>query len=192
MHLLNDDHKNAVEEMGFGSLLHFKLSYTPAKRAFKILDHFDLDTCGIVYQRGILHGYEDVQATLGLLKGSIGMVRNEHQTSNKFIGEIAYSGGQGRSNMGATFLANKLLSDTEGGEMFRKIFLILVDTVLINPSGGDGYLHTQIEEVIHDINHVKEYNWCGYVIHTLLMAHRKWAENKDKSFIGSISFPGGK
>ncbi|XP_042016873.1 uncharacterized protein LOC121764913 isoform X1 [Salvia splendens] len=89
--------------------------------------------------------------------------------------------------MGVKMLTYMMLSDIYGGEKFRKIFLILVDTILINPS-GDGYLHTQIEEVIHDIDNVKEYNWCGYVIDSLLDAHKTWARNKDKPFTGSISF----
>ena len=63
----------------------------------------------------------------------------------------------------------------------------MVDTILINPK-GDGYLHTQIEGVIHDIDNVKEYNWCGYVIDSLLKAYNTWAQNKDTPFTGPISF----
>ncbi|KAG6433375.1 hypothetical protein SASPL_104986 [Salvia splendens] len=88
---------------------------------------------------------------------------NGRQKTNKFINEIAESVGRMRSKMGAKMLTDMMLSDIYEGEKFRKIFLILVDTILINPS-GDGYLHTQIEEVIHDIDNVKEYNWCGIVL----------------------------
>ncbi|KAG6421465.1 hypothetical protein SASPL_118018 [Salvia splendens] len=185
---LNVDQRDAVENMGFGSLLHFKLNYIPAKLAFEILDHFDQDTCGVVYQRGILHiGHDDVRATLGLPNGSVRLEDNGHQRKNKFINELAESVGRKRSNMGAQILTDMMLSDICGGEKFRKIFLILVDTILINPS-GDGYLHTQIEDVIHDIDNVREYNWCGYVIDCLLDAHKTWARNKDKPFTGPISF----
>lgn len=186
--LLNDDQRDAVEDMGFGSLLHFNLSYIPAKLAFEILDHFDQDTCGVVYQRGILHiGHDDVRATLGLPNGDLKLADNGHQKTNHFINEIAESCGRKRSTLGAEMLISMMLSDIYGGEKFRKIFLILVDTILINPS-GDGYLHTQIEEVIHDIDNVKEYNWCGYVIDSLLKAHKHWAPNKDKPFTGPVSF----
>ncbi|KAG6436777.1 hypothetical protein SASPL_101679 [Salvia splendens] len=157
---LNDDQRDVVEDMGFGSLLHFNLTYIPAKLAFEILDHFYQDTCGVVYQRGILHiGHDDVRATLGLPNGGLRLEDNGHQKTNKFINEIAESVGRKRSNMGAKMLTDMMLSDIYGGEKFRNIFLILVDTILINPS-GDG----------------------------LLDAHKTWARNKDKPFTGPISF----
>ncbi|KAG6401028.1 hypothetical protein SASPL_137873 [Salvia splendens] len=157
---LNVDQRDAVEDMRFGSLLHFKLNYIPAKLAFEILDHFDQDTCGVVYQRGILHiGHDDVRATLGLPNGGLRLEDNGHQKKNKFINELAESVGQKRSNMGAKMLTDMMLSDICGGEKFRKIFLILVDTILINPLGAG-----------------------------LLDAHKTWAQNKDKPFTGPISF----
>lgn len=185
---LNEEQQKAVEDMGFGSLLHFNLTFIPAKLAYEILDNFDIDTCGVKFRRGILHiGDDDVHATLGLPNGHLKFERNGHQKLDKFINEIAESCNRARKNMGPDMFMEKMLSDVEGGEMFRKIFLILFDTILINPS-GDGYLTTQIEEVIDDIDNVKDYNWCGYVIDSLLHAHKVWAKDKSKPFTGPVSF----
>ena len=78
---LNEEQRKAVEDMGFGSLFHFNLTFIPARLAYEILDNFDQDTCGLKFKRGILHiGHDDVRATLGLPNGHLNFERNGHQS----------------------------------------------------------------------------------------------------------------
>lgn len=187
MELLNDEQMAAVEEMGFSHLVHYKVTSIPHKLAYEIIHAFDQDSCGVKYQRGILHLYhEDVHATFGLPKGQNRIMTNGHQKKGKFVDELAAAVNRTRKNLGPKILIEKMLGDTAGGEFFRKNFIFLFDSILVNPT-SDG-CRSQIMDCIDDIWNVREYNWCGYVLDMAIAAHKTWSTDKSKAFTGPISF----
>lgn len=188
MELLNDEQMVAVEEMGFSHLVHYKVTSIPHKLAYEIIHAFDQDSCGVKYQRGILHlCHEDVHATFGLPKGQNRIMTNGHQKKGKFVDELAAAVNRTRKNLGPKILIEKMLGDTAGGEFFRKNFIFLFDSILVNPT-SDGYCRSQIMDCIDDIWNVREYNWCGYVLDMAVAAHKTWSTDKSKAFTGPISF----
>ncbi|KAG6427948.1 hypothetical protein SASPL_112196 [Salvia splendens] len=179
MEVLNDEQKAAVEEMRFSHLVHYKVTSIPHKLTYEIIDAFDQDSCGVKYQRGILHlCHEDVHATFGLPKGPNRIMTNGHQKKGKFIDELAAAVNRTRKNLGPKILIENMLGDTTGGEFFRKNFIFMFDSILVNLT-SDGYCRSQIMDCIDDIWNAWEYNWC---------AHKTWATDKSKAFTGPISF----
>ncbi|KAL1541069.1 hypothetical protein AAHA92_25333 [Salvia divinorum] len=188
MKSLTKEQLAAVEEMGFGKLIHFDITAIPAKLAYALLESFDQATCSIKLHRGTLHiSEEDVYVTLGLPQGEMKIRRSGRQSSHDFLDELAEAGSLNRNNMGPKYLIKQLMKDKGGGEWFRKVFIIIVDTILFAPS-ADGYCKTHIMEYIDHIAEVRNYNWCGYVLDMLVFAHDTWRLNTSTPFTGPISF----
>ncbi|KAG6405922.1 hypothetical protein SASPL_133516 [Salvia splendens] len=105
-------------------------------------------------------------------------------------GKMAYDLVKGFGEVDCTIqLENQRLAiyPEDGGEWFRKVFILIVDTVMINPC-GDGKCRMHIDYVFIDISVVKEYIWCAYVLETLAVAVKNWRSTKNTPFTGPITF----
>ncbi|KAL1562479.1 hypothetical protein AAHA92_05054 [Salvia divinorum] len=84
-------------------------------------------------------------------------------------------------------LQTEMMRDTEGGQWFRKIFLLLMETALIETSPC-GYVKPRIVDIIDDLPNVKNLNWCEYLLTNLIRTHKLWEKHKSKVFSGPIVF----
>ncbi|XP_042034224.1 uncharacterized protein LOC121780671 isoform X1 [Salvia splendens] len=188
MELLNENQLQAVRDMGFGHLIHFNITSIPSQLAYWLLYNFDPITCSVKVRGQRVHlTEEDVHMTMGFPRGEIMIVRSTRQDNQMMLDEIASVGYRNRYNMLPKFLQTQMLKDEDGGLWFRRLFLILTETHLIEPS-ADGYCKTKLLGVLADVTHVRNYNWCAYVLDVLVMAQRNWMDNPDTPFTGPIVF----
>ncbi|KAG6429510.1 hypothetical protein SASPL_107562 [Salvia splendens] len=185
---LNKEQLHEVIDMGFGELQHFGIAEVPGKLAYDLVKGFNYVDCTIQLENQRLSIYqEDVHVTLGLPIGGTLINRVSRQKKKPFFDEVARRVGKHVERVLPEDLIKEALKYKTGGEWFRKVFLLIVDTVLINPC-GDGKCRTHIDHLFRDISVVKEYNWCAYVLETLAVAVKSWRSTKNTPFTGPISF----
>ncbi|KAG6386901.1 hypothetical protein SASPL_152078 [Salvia splendens] len=158
MQSLNERQRAAVDEMGFGQLIHFGITEIPGKMAYDLLLAFNNVTCTLALCSQPLQMFpEDVYVTLGLPIGGTVIRRVPRQTKQPFMDEVARRVCKERTQMLPDDLITEMHTDKSGGQWFRKLFVLIVDTVLIGPC-GDGRCRTQIAHIYDDISIVKDYN----------------------------------
>ncbi|KAL1536350.1 RING-type E3 ubiquitin transferase [Salvia divinorum] len=185
---LNDNQLRAVEEMGFGHLIHFNITDIPSLISYGLLQKFDSLRCSIMLGNERIHiSDNDVHLTMGFPRGGRMIVRSLRQDNQQLVDEIARAGQKHRYNMLPKYLKIQMMRDEEGGVWFKRIFLILVETHLIEPS-ADGYCKTKLINVLEDVNNASNYNWCAYVLDVLVNAQQNWYDNPTTPFTGPIAF----
>ncbi|KAG6430345.1 hypothetical protein SASPL_108410 [Salvia splendens] len=179
---LNEEQMNEVIDMGFGELRNFGIAEVPGKMAFDLVKGFGEVDCTIQLENQRLEIYpEDVYLTLGLPIGGTLINRVNRQKKKPFFEEVARRFGKNVERILPEDLIKKVLKYKCGGEWFHKVFILIVDTVLINPC-GDGKCRTHIDYLSRDISVVKDYNWCAYVLETLAVAVKNWRTTKNTPF----------
>ena len=187
---LNEKQIAAVTEMGFGELIHYNVAAIPRELASWLLKNFDPIKCNIALPGSgpDLHIDEsDVELTFGFPRGDIKVERIDRQDDISIMSKIAGVVGVERPNVKASKVAEEMLKDIEGGAWFKKVFLILLESALIETSAC-GYVRPKILHFIEDITDFHRINWCGYMISVLLKTHRHWKEHKTTTFSGPIAF----
>ena len=156
--------------------------------AYDLVRGFREIDCTIQLDTGRLPIYpEDVYMTLGLPMGGTLINRVERQKKKPFFEEVARRIGKNSGRILPGDLIKQVLKYKSGGEWFRKISVLILDTVLINPC-GDGKCRTHIDYLFRDMSVVKEYNWCAYVLETLAVATKNWRITNNAPFTGPIAF----
>ncbi|KAH6764367.1 hypothetical protein C2S51_015616 [Perilla frutescens var. frutescens] len=84
-------------------------------------------------------------------------------------------------------LLTSILSDTTTGELFKTNFMILVITSMIE-NYEDGHIYKNLMDCLDEIDNVSQYDWCEYVLRSLVNHTIKWKSNKTMSFTGPILF----
>ena len=64
------------------------------------------------------------------------------------------------------------------GQWFKWTFSVLVEFALIN-TPDDGNVRAKILDYITDVEKIKQYNWCNYVISRLHDTQKSWKKNID-------------
>ncbi|KAG6410893.1 hypothetical protein SASPL_128966 [Salvia splendens] len=80
-----------------------------------------------------------------------------------------------------------MLADKEGGPQFKRLFLVLLESALIEPSTC-GMIKTKIGEIIDDLDNVRNINWCSYTIFVLKFAMGNWSKTEKNAFAGPLPF----
>lgn len=55
-------------------------------------------------------------------------------------------------------------------------------------SVSNGYANQKIVHMFHDVDRIKDLDWCGYLLRSLVTTHRGWAVNKTRKFTGPLLF----
>ncbi|KAG6424514.1 hypothetical protein SASPL_114932 [Salvia splendens] len=71
--------------------------------------------------------------------------------------------------------------------MFKKIFLLLMETALIKTSPC-GYVRPRIVDILGDLQKIKKHDWCMYLLDNLLRTRELWKNNRSKVFSGPLVF----
>ncbi|KAG6433577.1 hypothetical protein SASPL_105191 [Salvia splendens] len=80
-----------------------------------------------------------------------------------------------------------MLKDKEGGPQFKRLFLVLLESALIEPSTR-GMIKTKIGEIIDDLDNVRNINWCSYTISVLKFAMGNWSKTEENAFAEPLPF----
>ncbi|KAL1554277.1 hypothetical protein AAHA92_14855 [Salvia divinorum] len=186
---LNDKQRAAVKEIGVDTLLHYNIKSIPRVLARYLLENFEPISCTIVLNSDdlLFLDEEDVHITLGFPMGPLPIERKKFQKNLNIKSEIAKSCSGGQNAMVPNYIVEQLHKDKEGGQWFKWNFMILVEVTLIN-TPPDGNVRPKILDYISDVENIKKYNWCRYVISELLKTHKSWIKKPDKVFGGPSVF----
>ncbi|KAL3633157.1 hypothetical protein CASFOL_026141 [Castilleja foliolosa] len=186
---MTDAQLDDVRDMGFESLLSLEVTKIPSKLSHWLLDSFDPMTREIRLQQGRQLRVEacDVSMVLGFPNGTISMQNRMNGTSSDFVKEFRRLFVNAPMLITAKKVSEKMLEHKRGGIWFKRLFLILMTTCLIE-SRGNGYVTNAIVDCFMDINNVQELAWGDYVIHCLVKKTEEWQRNKDNPYTGPILF----
>ncbi|KAG6433578.1 hypothetical protein SASPL_105192 [Salvia splendens] len=140
---LNEAQINYVKEMGFESVLHYRIEYIPSRLAFSLLKSFD----------------EEKWSNVPLMR------------------ELAEQCDTKPANVNHKAVEQLMLADQEGGPQFKRLFLVLLESALIEPSTC-GIIKSKIGEIVDDLDNVRNINWCSYTIFVLKFAMENWSKTE--------------
>ncbi|KAL3633153.1 hypothetical protein CASFOL_026137 [Castilleja foliolosa] len=186
---MTDAQLDDVRDMGFESLLSLEVKKIPSKLSYWLLDNFDPMTREIRLQQGRQLRVEacDVSMVLGFPNGTISVQNRMNGTSSDFVKEFRRLFVNAPMLITAKKVSEKMLEHKRGGIWFKRLFLILMTTCLIE-SRGNGYVTNAIVDCFMDINNFQELAWGDYVIHCLVKKTEEWQRNKDNPYTGPILF----
>ncbi|KAH6798821.1 Rhodanese/Cell cycle control phosphatase superfamily protein [Perilla frutescens var. frutescens] len=181
----NPTQKQEVRDIGFGALLNLKIYIIPLKLAYWLLENFDSKRCQILLRgnANVHIGEDDVRTILGLPRGERLIqprIKNHESTWRKRFQKAS-------NRILAKHVYDDIFNCPEGGEWFKRQFLVLVTSCLIE-SFGNGYISPQIMDSLGDIDRVSELNWCQYVIRCLTKHTSHWQKNKKNYYTGPTLF----
>ena len=182
-------------EMGFGAILNFKLQNLPSKLAYWVATHFNPLTCSLPI--GKLGGGKcvdgkhvddvDVHLTLGFPKGKLLLQRLKKGSDFGLLDDIAGKEGKPRPRLTADDVKKHMLKEEKGGDLFKKLFLVLLEYYLIE-APSDGFLRPKILHLIDDVSNVHNYNWCQYVLKITFDVYDSWNDSRIRYYTGPIVF----
>ncbi|KAG6397755.1 hypothetical protein SASPL_144216 [Salvia splendens] len=186
---LNEAQINYVKEIGFEDVLHYRIEYIPSRLAFSLLKSFDEEKCKIkLYNGKKIHIMEeDVELVYGFPRGNITYCREKWKSNAPFMWELAEQCDTKQGNVNHKAVEQLMLADKEGGPQFKRLFLVLFQSALIEPSTC-GMIKTKIGEIIDDLDNVRNINWCSYTISVLKFAMGNWSKTEKNAFAGTLPF----
>ncbi|KAG6424268.1 hypothetical protein SASPL_114683 [Salvia splendens] len=186
---LNEAQINSVKEMGFESVLHYRIDYIPSRLAFCLLKSFDEEKCMIKLCNGkkIHITEEDVELVYGFPRGDIAYCREKWKSNVPFMRELAEQCDTKPANVNHKAVEQLMLADQEGGPQFKRLFLALLESALIEPSTC-GMIKSKIGEIVDDLDNVRNINWCSYTISVLKFAMKNWSKTEKNAFAGPLPF----
>ncbi|KAG6426945.1 hypothetical protein SASPL_111184 [Salvia splendens] len=187
---MNERQKNAVRQLGFGGLLDFDVTSVPGTLAYWLLEHFDHVRCSLLLPNDIELVVEtkDVELVFGFPNGRIKIDRCDLNTGFKYLETIPLEEEIDVHAMQTKVLETKVLQETGGGgAMFKKIFLLLMETALIETSPC-GYVRPRIVDILGNLQKIRKHDWCRYLLDNLLRTRELWKNNRSKVFSGPLVF----
>ncbi|KAH6799249.1 hypothetical protein C2S51_035733 [Perilla frutescens var. frutescens] len=186
---MGDGHKRAVRQMGFGHILNLNVHLVPAHLAYWVLDNFDAQSCEIKLSSGrsIAVDADDVHYVFGFPKG--GETIHTRRRSDVFDEEDKWYK-QFDTTKGRALLSRvreKMMEDVDGGDVFKKNFLVLLTSSLIE-NGMNGYVSPHLMYYMDKLDILPNLDWCEYVVRSLIEHKVIWARNKTNYFGGPILF----
>ncbi|KAG6433467.1 hypothetical protein SASPL_105081 [Salvia splendens] len=164
MSKLNEAQINAVKELGFENVLHFSIDYIPSRLA-----------------------EEDVELLYGFPRGDIIYYRDKWKTHASFMREIAEYSNMKPGNVNHKTVEELMLADGEGGFWFKRMFMVLLESALIETSTC-GTIKSKIGHIIEDLDNVRNVNWCLYKMSILKLGVENWLKTEKNAFAGPLPF----
>ncbi|KAL3646654.1 hypothetical protein CASFOL_009198 [Castilleja foliolosa] len=177
-----------VQSMGFEDLLEMNVAETPSTLSYWLLEAFDPRSCAVKLDHGRwLHVEdEDVTNVLGIPNGTSLFKRKAKNIPDPIVIDFrAFFDGD--TNITSKRLANKMLTQDATSVWFKRMFLILITTCLVE-SCGNGYVATRLIQNFEDPDSAKELNWGQCMKKCLSETVRHWHDNKHLPFTGPLLF----
>ncbi|KAH6838021.1 hypothetical protein C2S53_009581 [Perilla frutescens var. hirtella] len=158
--------KQAVRDLGFGSILNLQIKDVPPKRV-----HVAEDDVRLMF--GFPRGQRKIEKP-SLIETS-DVIKGWRSQFERPLNRIRVD------------VCIKMLEDREGGIWFKKHFLVLLSFFLIE-SYGNSYVLSHILDCFEDVDRASDFNWCAHVLKCLIEHTTSWKENTNKYFTGPTLF----
>ena len=126
--------------------------------------------------------------TLGFPRGPTPISRpDDKQTEFQFNDYVADKCGKSRYKMTAKDIAKLITAKVNGGPDFKRMFMFMLENALIE-TPADGNLKPKILHFINDVDEIRNYNCCRYVLSVLEATYPTWKRGETIYFTGPIHF----
>lgn len=186
--LLTNRQKEAIKELGFDQILRLSIIEIPSRLSYWVVDNFDVCSCELVLDKGRSLQIEpvDVRRVFGFPIGNILIEEGGKKAQTDLVEEYTNTF-DGKIKIGQKDIVEKMLGDKEGGGWFKRHFVMLLVSSLIENS-SHGYVNPEIMQHLGNLDKVKGMDWCTYTLDCLARTKRSWENNKHKAFLGSALF----
>ncbi|CAH9084565.1 unnamed protein product [Cuscuta europaea] len=133
---------------------------------------------------------ESVHYTLGFPRGAINIqekIDTQAEFTYEMVAEWRKQFPNERGQVKPGVLKKALEESREGGWMFKKNFLVLLVTLLMEGK-LNCYVNQSILKALDDESTVRDLDRCGYTLHTLIKAKDFWNKDRTRHFPGSLLF----
>ncbi|XP_059639731.1 uncharacterized protein LOC132282128 [Cornus florida] len=179
---LGDEKRKDVVDIGFGNLLNLKCDHLSTSLFDYIIGHLDIKKRRIQLEDNqyLPINAIDVQKIFGLPAG-IRDVPTCHLFKADWVTEGAY-----RSGLHVNDLMERV-QQCEPSDDFKRAFVLFACATFLTPNGRYS-VHVKELKAVDNVNEIKSYNWCTYVLETLV-AHLGESEGGGKmkhEYIGCL------
>ncbi|KAK6158326.1 hypothetical protein DH2020_005640 [Rehmannia glutinosa] len=176
---------DAIVDMGFGSLLSLSIVDFPTQLMYWLVANFNPASSELLLDsmRRIRIEPNDVQRVLGFPNGQQPIVKKtKSETCDLYTGWPAMFG---REDYKVTpkQVADKMLSFVDGGDWFRRMFLILVEYLIIG-NFSSAYVYPHLLKSLVDVRNVRNLAWCEHTLTTLVEKRAAWSPEDNTEFNG--------
>ncbi|MFS7917045.1 hypothetical protein Hanom_Chr03g00184491 [Helianthus anomalus] len=184
---LSKEQKKVVREIGFGSILSFKLHSVPRKFGYWLVKNFDAENDEInTGDEKIKITAELIQKVFQIPNGKTEIEEKLRQKETDLI--IKFWRGQFSKDILKRMYAANLIkyfkSKNEFGRQFKLNFLVIFLTVMAKAMKSSTVNQRFLPSMKSNKN-TQDSNWCEYILNVLRRTRRQWPGN-DKLFNGPI------
>ncbi|KAL3613475.1 hypothetical protein CASFOL_042738 [Castilleja foliolosa] len=188
---LNEEQRISVEEMGFGGLMKLRTSGNIPQLITYLLEKFNWSRCSFKFDKfsEMFLDEGDVESIFDLPRGQKSVLEALERIDDDDYSTLVddYKKRWNVRDAGAltTTMSSEMLNRQDSGDDFKRDFIVLVHTALFRSHQGRK-ANYKILKVLNDLNDLKNYNWCYYLIECLISTVKKWrtSESKHKFFAG--------
>ncbi|KAL3621813.1 hypothetical protein CASFOL_034299 [Castilleja foliolosa] len=176
--------------MGFGGLLEFNIAETPSTLGYWLLENFDLMACVVKLEEGRELRVEayDVTHVLGIPNGDTIIKRKAKNIPHPIVSAWRALFPVHLKSITATHVSDKMLSEGPKTIWFKRLFLILITTCLVESCDNE-YVITRIIPNFEEPDRVRDLNWGQYMKKCLAEEVVGWnKKNMKEAFTGPLVF----
>ncbi|KAH9614341.1 hypothetical protein KSS87_005292 [Heliosperma pusillum] len=179
---LSEEKKEAVRQIGFGGLLHLKLTSVPMTMfsqllfAFRSEEYFEVsetekfrltedDICDVF---GLPNGGHDLE----LLVTDLASSSSSDGESLKSLWRERYNIINSKDPIPLSAVKNKLLGNGLTDEEFKQTFGLFAMSSFLAPASG-AVVDLRLLSAVEDVSRIHQLNWCKYVLEELVIGVRE-------------------
>ncbi|XP_019154223.1 PREDICTED: uncharacterized protein LOC109150699 isoform X5 [Ipomoea nil] len=186
---LSTKQRKDVISIGMGGLLGLRVKALPLRLGHWLVSNFNPAQMAIKLSNGrfLRITEEGVAAVLGLPNGSVTMTeRDTHMVGPDLLAWRCKVKNR-KGNITVHALATLALSLKEGGVWFKRHFCVVVASTLV-ASTLNSYANQKTVHMFKDVRMIKDLDWCGYLLSSLVNTHDSWTQNTARKFPGPLLF----
>ncbi|KAL3621659.1 hypothetical protein CASFOL_036571 [Castilleja foliolosa] len=188
---LNEEQRISVAEMGFGGLLKLRASGNNPQLITYLLEKFNWSRCSFKFDKcnEMFLDEGDVESVFDLPRGQKSVLealeRFDDDDYNNLVDDYKRRWNVRDAGALTATMSSEMLNRTDSVDDFKRDFIVLVHTALFRSHRGRK-ANYKILKVLNDLNDLKNYNWCYYLIECLISTVKKWRTSKSnhKLFAG--------
>ncbi|XP_057800150.1 uncharacterized protein LOC131015745 [Salvia miltiorrhiza] len=187
---MNDVQKEAVKSLGFGSVLDLTIQEMPSKLDYWVLDCFHARRSEIVLPSGktIEVTDEDAYRVLGFPRGDRSLeLLDKSETTDLYDEWVSCFPDKNQKTIKISDVKDAMIASVDGGRWFKLHFLVMVTHCLIE-STTHGSVIPRVIKSLDDLTAVRDFNWCEYVVDSLVESKGKWEKDTQSMYTGPIMF----
>lgn len=183
---LSEEQVKWVRSTGFGGLLSFDMEHYVHKLGYNIVESFDRESCALFLKCGVI-GINDivVNNVLGLPMGGMLLKKKQNGSYSSFWGKQFEE--TPACNVSPLMVKDRIVESKDADMAFKLNFLVMFYNFFIE-GHQNRFLNRDVFDLELNLDSCDRYNWCRLLIDKLRTSHAYWAEEKKRSFAGSLPF----